>query len=131
MADDKTTRPKITVGEKDEGRQGDERAPETVPPRDDAASGAADDERYGVGDAVRSGVSHVTAWVRRAFPGQEKAFWGAMIGLVAAIVFLAVGPWPLLVIAVFVFVGVAAGQVLDGDPKIVNTLRHLFDRNGQ
>ena len=30
-----------------------------------------------------------------------------------------------------VVVGVAAGQVLDGDPKIVNALRHIFVRNNQ
>ena len=128
MADEKTTRPKITVGEKDEAREPGTHAPEDGASRADAPSG---DERYGVGDAVRDGAGRLSAWVRRTFPGQEKAFWGAVVGLAAAIAFLAVGPWPLLVIAVFVFVGVAAGQALDGDPKIVNTLRHLFDRNGQ
>lgn len=120
MADEKTHRPKISVGEKDG-------APAEAP----AAGPAPDDDRYTVGDALRDGAGRASAWVRRTFPGQEKAFWGAVLGLIAAIVFLVVGPWPLFVIAVFVFVGVAAGQVLDGDPKIVNTLRHLFNRNGQ
>ena len=65
--------------------------------------------------------------------GAVACFFGKRLFyiMLAAIVFLAVGPWPLIVIAVFVFVGVAAGQVLDGDPKIVNTLRHLFNRNSQ
>ena len=124
MADEKTTRPKINVGEKSERPQ------EATTP--EGAERAADDEgRYTVGEALRDGAGRVSAWVRRTFPGQEKAFWGAILGLVAAIVFLVVGPWPVFVIAVFVFVGVAAGQVLDGDPKIVNTLRHLFIRNSQ
>lgn len=127
MADEKNHKPKITVGEKGA-------ASETVDASGGAAtetSGATTDDRRTVGDALRDGVGRFSAWVRRSFPGQERAFWGAVIGLVAAIVFLVVGPWPLLVIAVFVFVGVAAGQALDGDPKIVNALRHLFNRNGQ
>ena len=125
MADEKNHKPKITVGEKDAAPEAADvsDAPEKAP--------TAGDARYTVGDALRDGVGRISAWVRRSFPGQEKAFWGAIIGLVAAIVFLAVGPWPLVVIAVFVFVGVAAGQALDGDPRIVNTLRHLFNRNSQ
>ena len=124
MADEKTHRPKINVAEKDAERQEPPAAetPEAKPAANEGRS---------VGDALRNGVGLVSAWVRRTFPGQEKAFWGAILGLVAAIVFLAVGPWPLFVVVVFVFVGVAAGQVLDGDPKIVNTLRHLFNRNSQ
>ena len=126
MADEKNHRPKITVGEKDA-------APEAVDASGSSATEAsgATDGRRSVGDTLRDGMGRFSAWVRRSFPGQERAFWGAVIGLVAAIVFRAVGPWPLLVIAVFVLVGVAAGQALDGDPKIVNTLRHLFNRNGQ
>ena len=125
MADEKNHKPKITVGEKDAASEAADvsDAPEKAQ--------AAGDARYTVGDALRDGVGRISAWVRRSFPGQEKAFWGAVIGLIAAIVFLAVGPWPLVVIAVFVFVGVAAGQALDGDPRIVNTLRHLFNRNSQ
>ena len=123
MADEKTHKPKINVGEKD--------AQQEAPAAEAAAAKPAAGEGRSVGSALRDGMGVISAWVRRTFPGQEKAFWGALIGLVAAVVFLAVGPWPLVVIAVFVFVGVAAGQVLDGDPKIVNTLRHLFNRNSQ
>ena len=121
MADEKTPRAKIETGER----------PRPASERPEGAPAPADDGSYTVGEAVRDGSARFLAWVRRTFPGQEKAFWGALIGLVAAVVFLAVGPWPLVVIAAFVFVGVAAGQVLDGDPKIVNTLRHLFNRNSQ
>lgn len=127
MADEKTHRPKISVAEKDAHGSG-EPSGAGAPGKGGAAP---DDGAYTVGDAVRDGGRRVSAWVRRTFPGQEKAFWGAVIGLLAAIVFLVVGPWPLVVIAVFVFVGVAAGQALDGDPRIFNTLRHLFNRNGQ
>ena len=123
MADEKTHKPKINVGEKD--------AQQEAPAAEAAEAKPAAGEGRSVGSSLRDGMGAISAWVRRTFPGQEKAFWGALIGLVAAVVFLAVGPWPLVVIAVFVFVGVAAGQVLDGDPKIVNTLRHLFNRNSQ
>lgn len=125
MADEKNHKPKITVGEKDAAPEAAEVTQDDVTPTPGTAGGRS------VGDALRDSIGRFSSWVRRSFPGQERAFWGAVIGLVAAIVFLAVGPWPLLVIAVFVFVGVAAGQALDGDPKIVNTLRHLFNRNGQ
>lgn len=120
MADERTPRPKISVGEKDEER------------RDDAAQERpADDGRYTVADAVRDGAGRLSAWVSRTFPGHERAFWGAVAGFVAAIAFLVVGPWPLVVIAVFVLSGVAVGQALDGDPRIVNTLRRLFTRGNQ
>ena len=51
------------------------------------------------------------------------------MGLVAAIAFLVLGVWYTAVIAVFVLVGVAVGQVVDGDPKILNLIRSLFSRN--
>lgn len=128
MADDKSRqeershKPKITVGEKDSGAAGTTGA---------AAPGGSADDAPDVGGAVRAGMRGVTSWVHHTFPGQEKAFWGAVVGLVAAIAFLVVGPWPIVVIAVFVLVGVAAGQALDGDPKIVNVLRHLFSHSNQ
>ena len=117
MADEKTPKPKIELGEKDEPSS-------QVPSRPDEAETSA-------GDAVRHGVNCVSAWVSRTFPGHEKAFWGGVIGLLVALVFFAIGFWRTLVIAVLVVAGVAAGQVLDGDPKIVNALRHIFVRNNQ
>lgn len=118
MADEKTPKPRIELEEKDE-RPEQGGAPQAAP------------EGTGAGDAVRTGANCVSAWVKRTFPGHEKAFWGGVIGLVAAVVFFAIGPWRTLVIAVLVVAGVAVGQVLDGDPKIVNTLRHIFIRNNQ
>ena len=69
-----------------------------------------------MGDAFRDAVSRLSAWVRRTFPGQEKAFWGAIIGLVAAIVFLAVGPWPLVGSRSSCSWAWPQGAGLDGDP---------------
>lgn len=150
MSDERAGRPRITVDESDPGTRDGAAAPGgdargTVPEGaaggpSEAGSGVggagaggpepADAER-GVGDAVREGGRRVSAWVRRTFPGHEGAFWGAVAGLLAAIVFLVAGPWPLVVTAVFVLVGVAVGQAFDGDPKIVNALRRLFSGNSQ
>ena len=92
---------------------------------------SADEGRYTVSDAFRDGVSRLSAWVRRHLPRTGEGLLGCHHWPRGRDRVLAVGPWPLVVIAIFVFVGVAAGQVLDGDPRIVNTLRHLFNRNSQ
>ncbi len=120
MADEKTPRPKIELGEKDE-------CGERVQPAADAQ--AADDGSYTVGEAVRDGSARLFAWVRRTFPGHEHAFWGGVLGFVTAILFLVLGLFKALVIVVLVIVGVAAGQALDGDSKIMDLLRRLFSRN--
>ena len=119
MADEKDRRPKVEVeqGERDE-RQA---AP-------DAAPGAASEGRE---ESRAHGIGAVTAWVSRTFPGNENAFWGGLVGLLAALVLIAIGPWYTIVIAVLVVAGVAVGQLADGDPKIVNALRRLFSRGNQ
>ncbi len=113
MADEKTPRPKIELGDKDE--RGESRA--------------TDDGSYTVGEAVRDGSARLFAWVRRTFPGHEHAFWGGVLGFVAAILFLVLGLFKALVILALVIVGVAVGQALDGDSKIMDLVRRLFSRN--
>lgn len=121
MADEKTPRPKIETAEKT-GEQRDD--------RDRAASGApADEAPYGVSDAARDGMSRLRGWVASTFPGHEHAFWGGVCGLLAAILFFVIGLWRALVVAVLVTLGVAVGQAIDGDARIVRTLRRLFSRN--
>lgn len=121
MADEKGAKPKVEfkveledAGEKDAGQ----RSSADVP-GDGAASG----------EPARDGLGCVRDWVCRTFPGGEGAFWGGVVGLVAAIAFLVLGVWYTAVIAVFVLVGVAVGQVVDRDPKILNLIRSLFSRN--
>ena len=123
MADEKTPKPKIELDEKDR-----QTVPETMP---DANEDMPASEPRSAGDAVREGASRISAWVSGTFPGNERAFWGGVVGLLAALVFFAIGFWRTVVIAVLVLVGIAVGQVLDGDPKIVNALRHIFTRNNQ
>lgn len=121
MADERGAKPKVEfkveledAGEKDAGQR-----PSADVPDDGAASG----------EPARDGLGCVCDWVRRTFPGGEGAFWGGVVGLVAAIAFLVLGVWYTAVIAAFVLVGVAVGQVVDGDPKIWNLIRSLFSRN--
>lgn len=121
MADEKTPRPKIETAEKT-GEQRDD--------RDRAASGApVDEEPYGVSDAARDGMGRLRGWVTNTFPGHEHAFWGGVCGLLAAILFFVIGLWRALVVVVLVTLGVAVGQAIDGDARIVRTLRRLFSRN--
>ena len=66
-------------------------------------------------------------WVHKTFPGHENAFYGAMLALlVAALVFI-IGVWRTLLLVVLVIVGIAIGQVFDGNPKIINAIRGLFE----
>ena len=112
MADETAPKPKIELG----GERDDKERRE-------------DDGSYTVGDAVRDGASHVRSWVSRNFPGHEHAFWGGVLGLAVAVAFFALGLLRTIVIVVLVFVGVSLGLALDGDSRLVDTLRRLFSRN--
>lgn len=68
----------------------------------------------------------VRAWLHETFPGHEHAVTWGFVGFLVAILFFIIGFWRTLVVLLLVFVGVTFGQVLDGDPKIINTLRGLF-----
>lgn len=50
-----------------------------------------------------------------------------LLGLILALLFLYVGFWDTLLIAVFVLIGVVIGQAIDGDNGIVTFVRNLFD----
>lgn len=65
----------------------------------------------------------VASWVKSTFPGHEKSFIGGLIGLVGALLFLSLGIGRALVVVIFVLIGVAVGQYLEGDPKILTALR--------
>lgn len=62
----------------------------------------------------------------RYLSGHERAFMGGVIGLLAAALVFLIGPLRTVVVALFVGVGVAVGQYLDGDPKIVSVVRRLL-----
>lgn len=80
-------------------------------------------------DPAAAGFSRVSAWVSKTFPGHENAFWGGVLGLLAAIVLLAFGILKTLIVAVLVVAGIAVGQLVDGDPKLIRALQRLFSNN--
>lgn len=102
-------------------------------PQDEPANGAAANEPTPEPNPPQaaSRVSNVrdaaTGWVGRTFPGHENAFWGGVVALALALLVFIIGFWRMLLICLLVFVGVAIGQVLDGDPKIIRMIRGLFD----
>ena len=65
----------------------------------------------------------------KTFPGHENAFWGGVLGLLAAIVLLAFGIFKTLILVVLVVAGIAVGQLVDGDPKLIRALQRLFSNN--
>lgn len=89
-----------------------------------AASGAS-----GAAGSAAAGFSRVSAWVSKTFPGHENAFWGGVLGLVAAVVLLAFGILKTLIVVVLVMAGIAVGQLVDGDPKLIRALQRLFSNN--
>ena len=68
-------------------------------------------------------------WVRRTFPGHENAFVFGVIGFLIAVFIFAIGFFQTIFVAILVLIGVAIGQQIDGDPKIINALRHLFSND--
>ena len=83
----------------------------------------------GAAGSAAAGFSRVSAWVSKTFPGHENAFWGGVLGLVAAVVLLAFGILKTLIVVVLVVAGIAVGQLVDGDPKLIRALQRLFSNN--
>ncbi|WP_321972254.1 DUF2273 domain-containing protein [Paratractidigestivibacter sp.] len=79
--------------------------------------------------AFKENAARVGDWVSRTFPGHEHAFWGGVIGALLAILIFWVGIGKALGVAALVLIGIAVGQAVDGDPKIINLLRHFFSSN--
>ncbi len=76
--------------------------------------------------AVDGARERATAFAEGAFPGHGNAILWGVIGFLAAILIFILGFWQTLFIALLVIVGVAFGQYLDGDPKIVRALMNLI-----
>jgi len=66
------------------------------------------------------------AWLSRTFPGHEHAVFGGLVGLLVAVSVFVFGFWRTLFVAALVVVGVAVGQYLDGDARIVRVLRRII-----
>ena len=120
---DKSPKPKVELGTpvpapktqtegKEQGKAGN------------AASGDS-----GAAGSAQAGFTRVSAWVSKTLPGHETAFWGGVFGLVAAVVLLAFGILKTLIVVVLVVAGIAVGQLVDGDPKLIRALQRLFSNN--
>ncbi len=88
-----------------------------------------DEDRLAEGPSTRepAGVRRAWAWVRSSVRGHENATLFGLVGLLAAILVFVIGPWKTLFIAVLVTLGVAFGQMLDGNPRIFNFFLRRFD----
>lgn len=117
MADsDKTPRPKVELDGPDQSRE--------------ASQKKAADTTQGVGPAdAAAGFARVSAWVSRTFPGHENAFWGGVCGLLVALVLLTLGILKTAILVVLVVAGIAVGQLVDGDPKLIRALQRIFSNN--
>lgn len=67
-------------------------------------------------------------WLDETFPNSRNAVLGGVTGLVVALLLFTIGVLKTLVIAIFVVVGIACGQYLDGDPKIVRFIQNLMKK---
>lgn len=72
--------------------------------------------------------ARASRWLDETFPNGRNAVLGGVAGLVVALLLFAIGVLKTLVIAILVVVGVACGQYLDGDPKIVRFVQSLMKK---
>ena len=95
----------------------------TGPAYDDA--GAQGGRPTGTG-ATKEQAGGPYTLIGRIAPGHEHAVLGGLFGLVFAVLFFVIGFWQTLLVALLVFIGIAFGQYLDGDPKIINFIRRAL-----
>lgn len=98
--------------------------PSAAQPSGDAAQSASGPE-----PAAQPGAfARASRWLDETFPNGRNAVLGGVTGLVVALLLFTIGVLKTLVIAVLVAVGVACGQYLDGDPKIVRFVQNLMKK---
>lgn len=85
------------------------------------------------GAAARQSLNNATrsfrSWLEGMFPGHVNAALFAILGFVVAIILFTMGFWPTILLILLVGGGYAFGQQLDGDPKIIRTIRSWFNAN--
>ena len=60
------------------------------------------------------------------FPGHPNAGLCGFIGFIVSLLIFIIGFWKTLLIVLLITVGISIGQILDGDPKIINICKELF-----
>lgn len=71
-------------------------------------------------------VEAVQGWIHATFPGHENAVLCGFAGFLIALLLFIIGFWATLLLVVCITIGVAIGQELDGDPKIVTFFKNLL-----
>ena len=79
--------------------------------------------------AAQPGVlARASRWLDETFPNSRNAVLGGVTGLVVALLLFSIGVLKTLVIAILVVVGIACGQYLEGEPKIVRFIQNLMKK---
>ena len=92
-------------------------------------SGDAAESASGPEPAAQPGAfARASHWLDETFPNSRNAVLGGVTGLVVALLLFTIGVLKTLVIAILVVVGIACGQYLDGDPKIVRFIQNLMKK---
>lgn len=78
--------------------------------------------------ATPGALTRAVTWFDATFPHSRHAVIGGACGLVIALLLFAIGIPKTLVIVVLVVAGVAVGQYLDGDPKLIRLFQSLSKR---
>lgn len=91
----------------------------------ESEAGQAEDEPNDALEQARSIGQAFKAWMAKTFPGHVHAVIGGLCGLLVAVLFFVFGFWKTLLVCLLVTIGVAFGQYLDGDPRIVDLIRKL------
>lgn len=103
-------------------------------PSGDAAESASGTEpaaqpASGTEPAAQPGAfARASHWLDETFPNSRNAVLGGVTGLVVALLLFTIGVLKTLVIAILVVVGIACGQYLDGEPKIVRFIQNLMKK---
>ena len=68
----------------------------------------------------------VVQWFEQLFPGHAHAVIFGLLGFLVAILLFIIGFWKTLLIVILVVIGTSIGQALDGDPKLINMVKHIW-----
>lgn len=126
MAEKLTTRIEASAEAPEQAKDAPAVSEAAQQPQAEAAAAPAD---QGAGNARPEGsFARASQWLDQTFPNSKNAVIGGLTGLVVALLLFSIGLLKTLVIAILVLVGVAAGQYLDGDPKLVKAIQNLMKK---
>jgi len=89
---------------------------------------ADDDRADSLRDSAAEAARKAADWLNRFVPGHGNTILFGIVGLLLALLVFKIGVWRSFVVLVLVVGGMAFGQYLDGDPKILRLFRDLLNR---